>query len=166
MVADGAAFTWGESGWWQIASAILSIFFAVVEVWATAFIMRSWSQTLPASMDEKRLRFLWAATLGLLVAVMSPPIYCNVSHLEMRFLPDVVRLPWAICVAACTPVVIGGVGFAERADAAKVRKISGKRAREHTAMQNGPRSLIAIDNPPLRSGKRKASVTNNQRGLF
>ena len=74
MPADHAVFPWGGAIWWQVTSAILSLMFAAVEVWATAFIMRAWRDMKPGSLDEHRLRWLWITSLVLLVVIMAPAV--------------------------------------------------------------------------------------------
>jgi hypothetical protein len=114
MLADGAVFSWGNEAWWQITSALLSVLFAVVEVYATGYMMKAWRET-KSEVQSKRLFVLWVSTLVVLVAVMSPSVYVNVSHSAFDSLPLELRVVWSICVSASVFLVIGGVGYAERA---------------------------------------------------
>jgi hypothetical protein len=114
VVADGAAFTWGDAPLWSILSAVLSVLFAGVETYAAAYIMRAWRQSKPGSQAECALLALWLVTLAVLVVVMTPPIYANTTHTAFDTLPGAVLLAWSICVAASTFLVVGGVGYAEK----------------------------------------------------
>ena len=114
VIADGAAFTWGDTAYWRITSALLSVLFAGVETYAAAYIMRAWRQAKPGTQPEKVLFFIWSFTLLVLVVVMTPPIYANTIRIEFHTLPPFILLVWAICVAASTFLVVGGVGYAEK----------------------------------------------------
>ena len=114
VIADGAAFTWGDTDLWRITSALLSVLFAGVETYAAAYIMRAWRQAKPGTQPEKVLFFIWSFTLPVLVVVMTPPIYANTIRIEFHTLPPFILLVWAICVAASTFLVVGGVGYAEK----------------------------------------------------
>lgn len=117
VIADGGAFTWGHSPAWSIGSAALSVLFAAVEVYAAAYIMRAWRAAKPGTQAERVLFALWIVTLGALVAVMAPAIYANVQGVTFASLPPALLIGWSICVAASTFLVIGGVGYADRAPA-------------------------------------------------
>ena len=119
VVADGAAFTWGDARAWAVLSAVLSVLFAGVETYAAAYIMRAWRQSKPGSQAERALFALWLVTLAVLVIVMTPPIYANTTHTAFDSLPNAVLLAWSICVAASTFLVVGGVGYAEKTRTAK-----------------------------------------------
>ncbi len=114
VIADGAAFTWGDTAYWRITSALLSVLFAGVETYAAAYIMRAWRQAKPGTQPEKVLFFIWSFTLLVLVVVMTPPIYANTIRIEFHTLPPFILLVWSICVAASTFLVVGGVGYAEK----------------------------------------------------
>ncbi len=119
VVADGAAFTWGDARAWAVLSAVLSVLFDGVETYAAAYIMRAWRQSKPGSQAERALFALWLVTLAVLVVVMTPPIYANTTHTAFDSLPNAVLLAWSICVAASTFLVVGGVGYAEKTRTAK-----------------------------------------------
>lgn len=115
VVADGGRFTWGEHWLWVSASAALSVLFAAVEIYAASFVMRAWRQAKPGSQPERVLFALWVATLAVLVLVMAPAIFANTTGAQFESLPSVLLVAWSIAVASSTFLVIGGVGYAERA---------------------------------------------------
>lgn len=115
MPADGAPFPWSQADWFVIVSGIMSLCFAVVEIWAASFIMRAWHEA-QASNDTilaRNLRRLWVTTLIVLAAALVPPMYANVIQANINTFAAPVVLAWLICVAASTFLVIGGVGYAD-----------------------------------------------------
>lgn len=116
MPADGAMFPWSSAWWFEIASGLLSLAFAAVEIWATAFVMRAWNEAQDNG-DERlarNLRRLWVGTLIILAVTIVPPAYANVMRVNVNTFSPLVIIPWLACVAASTFVVIGGVGYADR----------------------------------------------------
>ena len=123
MPADGAMFPWSGEPWFEIASGLLSLAFAAVEIWATAFVMQAWHEA-QANGDERlarNLRRLWVGTLIILAVTIVPPAYANVMRVNVNTFSPLVIIPWLACVAASTFVVIGGVGYADRKHAANVK---------------------------------------------
>lgn len=119
IIADGATFIWADTDFWRILSAVLSVLFAGVETYAAASMMRAWRQARPGTSPERNLFWLWLVTLLVLVVVMMPPIYANTTRIAFQNLPGWVLLIWSICVAASTFLVVGGVGYAEKARAGR-----------------------------------------------
>lgn len=116
LPADGSTFKWGGEFWWEATSAILSVCFALVETYAAAYMMRAWRES-KSEAHSRRLLALWVATLLVLVVVMAPPVFANVAKLPLSSLPTLLLIAWAVCVAASPFLVVGGVGYAERARA-------------------------------------------------
>ncbi len=117
MPADGAMFPWSGESWFEIASGLLSLAFAAVEIWATSFIMQAWHEA-QANGDEhlaRNLRRLWVTTLVVLAAALVPPMYANVMRVNVNTFAPPLLAAWLVCVAASTFLVIGGVGYADRA---------------------------------------------------
>lgn len=114
LPADGGRFTWGDAPAWIVTSAVLSVCFCVVEVYAASFVMRAWRNAKPGTQPERVLFALWVSTLVVLVAVMSPPMFANVMRREFSALPEPLIAVWNVCVAGSTFLVVGGVGYAER----------------------------------------------------
>lgn len=117
MPADGAMFPWSSTPWFEIASGVLSLCFAVVEIWATSFIMQAWHEAQADGNDRlaRNLRRLWVATLIVLAAALVPPMYANVMRVNVNTFAPALLAAWLVCVAASTFLVIGGVGYADRA---------------------------------------------------
>lgn len=137
LPADGGRFTWGDAPAWIVTSAVLSVCFCVVEVYAASFVMRAWRNAKPGTQPERVLFALWVSTLVVLVAVMSPPMFANVMRREFSALPEPLIAVWNVCVAGSTFLVVGGVGYAERApmraDAPVVRTDAAHDARNANA---------------------------------
>ena len=120
MPADGAMFPWSSEPWFEIASGLLSLAFAVVEIWATSFIMQAWHEA-QATGDinlARNLRRLWVTTLVVLAAALVPPMFANVMRVNVNTFNPWLLGAWLTCVAASTFLVIGGVGYADRAQPA------------------------------------------------
>lgn len=117
MPADGAMFPWSSTPWFEIASGVLSLCFAVVEIWATSYIMQAWHEAQAEGNDRlaRNLRRLWVATLIVLAAALVPPMYANVMRVNVNTFAPGLLAAWLVCVAASTFLVIGGVGYADRA---------------------------------------------------
>ena len=139
IIADGATFLWADTDFWRILSAVLSVLFAGVETYAAAYMMRAWRQAKPGTSPERNLFWLWLTTLLVLVAVMTPPIYANTTRTAFQNLPGWVLLIWSICVAASTFLVVGGVGYAERA-----RATSGPQSLKAASSDDERRSSDAV----------------------
>ena len=111
MPADGAMFPWSSEPWFEIASGLLSLAFAVVEIWATSFIMQAWHEA-QATGDinlARNLRRLWVTTLVVLAAALVPPMFANVMRVNVNTFNPWLLGAWLTCVAASTFLVIGGV---------------------------------------------------------
>jgi len=120
MPADGAMFPWSSTPWFEIVSGLLSLAFAVVEIWATSFIMQAWHEA-QATGDvnlARNLRRLWVTTLVVLAAALVPPMFANVMRVNVNTFNPWLLGAWLTCVAASTFLVIGGVGYADRAQPA------------------------------------------------
>ncbi len=119
IIADGATFLWADTPFWRVLSAVLSVLFAGVETYTAAYMMRAWRQAGPGTSLERNLFWLCLVTLLVLVVVMTPPIYANTTRIAFQNLLGWVLLIWSICVAASTFLVVGGVGYAEKARATR-----------------------------------------------
>jgi hypothetical protein len=100
-------------GWlWDAISAILSISFAVVEIWATAMIMRAFN----IAKDRKDKFFLgavWFVSLVVLAMVQIPPLYASLMDVPVSTLEGWNAL-YVVATSVAAFVVIAGVSYADR----------------------------------------------------
>lgn len=117
MAADGAAFRWSGQQWYEVASGLFSLGFAVVEIIAANYMMQAWhkAQAIGYTNRARNLRRLWVATLIVLTASLVPPMYANVTKQSVADFHPLVVIAWLCCIAASTFLVIGGVGYADEA---------------------------------------------------
>jgi len=121
MPLDGVRFALSDDQGFEFASFVMSLMFAVVEIGATAYIMRAWRAE-----DDKRtksaLMALWTIALVLMVFAQVPPILANVNGAPMTDYPFWFQAVWATCGVSIAFVIIGGVGYAEKSLEQKVDK--------------------------------------------
>ena len=113
MPLDGVRFGLSDKPLFEGASFVMSLMFAIVEIGATAYIMRAWRAE-----DDKRtksaLMALWTVALVLMVVAQVPPILANVNAAPMTDYPFWFQALWATCGVSIAFVIIGGVGYAEK----------------------------------------------------
>lgn len=124
MMADGAQFRWANELWFEIVSALFSLAFAVVEIWATSYIMQAQHKAQANGQAERarNLLILWVSTLVVLALALVPAMYANVIKTPISSFSPLVVIAWLACVAASTFLVIGGVGYADEAETSKPAK--------------------------------------------
>ncbi len=113
MPLDGVQFRLSAAPWFEVASFILSLAFAVVEIGATAYMMRAWRREQHPT-TRNALGLLWVASLGLMLVAQVPPLLVNIDGTPISAQPGWLKIAWVTAGVAMTFVIIGGVGFAER----------------------------------------------------
>ena len=113
MPLDGVRFRLSSSQWFEVASLILSLAFAVVEIGATAYMMRAWRREQHPT-TRNALGLLWVVSLGLMLVAQVPPLLVNIDGTPISAQPGWLKIAWVTAGVAMTFVIIGGVGFAER----------------------------------------------------
>lgn len=118
MMADGAQFRWANELWFEVVSALFSLAFAIVEIWATSYIMQAQHKAQANGQVERarNLLILWVSTLVVLALALVPAMYANVIKTPISSFSPLVVIAWLACVAASTFLVIGGVGYADEAE--------------------------------------------------
>lgn len=152
MPVDGLQFRLAQTlPIWEALSALLSVAFAVVEVYATAFMMRAWNRAT-LKRDRWMLLGLWVVSLVVMVFVQFPPLYANIMSVNINTLPQAVVIPWIISVALSTFVIIAGVSYA---DTVYKRKTETKPVRSPymVVKQAEPQITAAPAAPQLSAGK-------------
>ena len=100
-------------GWiWDALSSVLSISFAVVEIWATAMIMRAFN----IAKDRKDKFFLggvWFVSLVVLALVQIPPLYASLMDVPVASL-DGWNALYVVATSVAAFVVIAGVSYSDR----------------------------------------------------
>ena len=113
MPLDGVRFRLSSSQWFEVASFVLSLAFAVVEIGATAYMMRAWRREQHPT-TRNALGLLWVVSLGLMLVAQVPPLLVNIDGTPISAQPGWLKIAWVTAGVAMTFVIIGGVGFAER----------------------------------------------------
>jgi len=100
-------------GWmWDAISAVLSISFAVVEIWATAMIMRAFNLAKDGK-DKFFLGAVWFVSLVVLAMVQIPPLYASLMDVPVSSLAGWNAL-YVVATSVAAFVVIAGVSYADR----------------------------------------------------
>jgi hypothetical protein len=100
-------------GWlWDAISAVLSISFAVVEIWATAMIMRAFNLAKDPK-DKFFLGAVWFVSLVVLALVQIPPLYASLMDVPVASLEGWNAL-YVVATSVAAFVVIAGVSYADR----------------------------------------------------
>ena len=118
MPLDGVRFTLSSREWFEPLSFVLSILFVVVEIGATAYIMRAWRKEVDRQ-TQSALLFLWVVALALMLVAQVPPLIANIDGVSVSTFHPLLKIVWVTCGVAVTFVVIGGVGYAEKSIEAK-----------------------------------------------
>ncbi len=113
MPLDGVQFRLSSAQWFEVASFVLSLAFAVVEIGATAYMMRAWRREQHPT-TRNALGLLWVVSLGLMLVAQVPPLLVNIDGTPISAQPGWLKIAWVTAGVAMTFVIIGGVGFAER----------------------------------------------------
>lgn len=113
MPLDGVKFRYSESPLFEGASFVLSLAFAVVEIGATAYMMRAWRKEQDRA-TRRTLGILWVTSLIIMLVAQVPPLLVNIDGADISAQPGWLKIAWVTCGVAMTFVIIGGVGYAER----------------------------------------------------
>lgn len=113
MPLDGVRFTLSSREWFEPLSFVLSILFVVVEIGATAYIMRAWRKEVDKQ-TQSALLLLWVVALALMLVAQVPPLIANIDGVSVATFHPLLKIVWVTCGVAVTFVVIGGVGYAEK----------------------------------------------------
>lgn len=137
---------------WEFLSALLSVAFAVVEVYATAFMMRAWNRAT-LHRDRVVLLVLWVLSLIVMVIVQFPPLYANIMNVNINTLPQVIVIPWIISVALSTFVIIAGVSYADTVYKRKTETKTKTERSPYTVVKQADPQIAAPAAPQLPAGK-------------
>ena len=99
-------------GWWDGISAFLSVSFAVVEIWATAMIMRAFNIATDKK-DKAFLGVVWLVSLVVLALVQIPPLYASLMNVPVASLEGWNAI-YVIATSIAAFVVIAGVSYSDR----------------------------------------------------
>jgi len=148
MMADGAQFRWANELWFEVVSALFSLAFAVVEIWATSYIMQAQHKAQANGQVERarNLLILWVSTLVVLALALVPAMYANVIKTPISSFSPLVVIAWLACVAASTFLVIGGVGYADEAETSKPAQPTASPSQVGATMPQGQQT--ATDDTP------------------
>ena len=153
MPVDGLQFRLAQTlPIWEALSALLSVAFAVVEVYATAFMMRAWNRAT-LKRDRWMLLALWVVSLVVMVVVQFPPLYANIMNVNINTLPQAVVIPWIISVALSTFVIIAGVSYADTVYKRKTETKQSARSPYTVVKKADPQIAAAPAAPQLTAGK-------------
>lgn len=113
MPLDGVEFTLSSKPEFEIASFVLSLAFAAVEVGSAAYMMRAWRKEADKA-THQTLALLWVSSLALTVFAQVPPILANINRSNVNVYPFWFQAVWVTASVAVTFVTISGLGYAEK----------------------------------------------------